>query len=187
MVAVREFGTRMSVIAAIALPIVLAVMGIIVSIKTPPKEGYWHWAWLAAFVVAGSVAIFAGVKDRMASDAGQQELKATINGLRDSIDKLTKPLGNETTPPKRDPDTLYQNGGPVGKVTGARITLNESKVYFDQIENAGNLDLSKVFEYRDYNLRFVRADSHIGMLVTNNGVATNVYQHVVCDIAGRTK
>ena len=68
-----------------------------------------------------------------------------------------------------------------------RITLNESKVYFDQVENAGNLDTRKPFEYRDYVLKFIRADSFTGMLVqAPGGVATNVYQHVVSEIIGRT-
>jgi hypothetical protein len=133
------------------------------------------------------LAIGSGVADRRASDAGQDELKKTINGLKDSIDKLTKPIGNEPTTIKRDPDALYQNGNSAGKVMGARVTLNESKVYFDQISNAGNLDPNKVFEYRDFVLRFVRAESHIGVLVTGGNVSTNVYQRVVCEIVGRAK
>jgi hypothetical protein len=99
---------------------------------------------------------------------------------------MTKPISAPSVKPARDPDALYQNENVVGNVIGARITLNESKVYFEQIENTGHLDTQKNFEYRDYILHFLRADSYIGMLVqAPGGVATNVYQRVVCEIVGR--
>jgi hypothetical protein len=171
---------------AIALPIILAVMGVVVTLNPPPAIGTLHWLWVGAFVLAGLVAIGVGIKDRLSADAAQEELKVTIKGLKDSIDKMTRPVSAPSVKPARDPDGLYQNESVVGKVVGARITLNESKVYFEQIENAGHLDTNKNFEYRDYVLHFVRADSHIGMLVqAPGGVATNVYQRVVCEIVGR--
>ncbi len=160
-------------------------MGVAMSLK-PPATKRMGWVWFAAFLIIGLIAIVASVKDRQNADAEQSELKKTIDGLRDTIDKLTQPIGKAVGATTRDPDTIYQNGAAAGHVVGARITLNQSQVYFDQIENAGNLDQSKTFEYRDYVLRLVRADSYIGMLVSPSGVATNVYQHVVCEIVGRT-
>jgi hypothetical protein len=171
---------------AIALPIILAIMGVVVALNPPPAIGLVHWIWVATFVLVGFAAIGMGIKDRLNSDAIQGELKSTIRGLKDSIDKMTTPVSAPSVKPARDPDALYQNENVVGKVIGARITLNESKVYFEQVENAGNLDTNKNFEYRDYVLHFVRADRYIGMLVqAPGGVATNVYQRVVCEIVGR--
>ena len=162
---------------AIALPIGLALMGVIVARTV-------HWIWVAAFVLFGAAAIVVGIQDRRSADIGQKKLAATINGLRDSINKLTQPVTTPTVP-ARDPDSLYQNGNVVGKVIAPRITLSESRIFFEQIENAGNLDKQKNFEYRDYILKFIRADSFIGMLVQPGSVAANVYKHVVCEIVGR--
>jgi hypothetical protein len=167
----------MVAIAAIALPIVLAVLGVIVSINPPSKKGHDRKIWIGVFILLGIFAVGIGIADRHNSDRAQNELK-------DSIDQLTKPIPPKAEVPARDPDT---NGNAVGKVTGARITLNESRVYFEQIENAGNLDTNKPFEYRDYILRFVRADAYIGMLVSPRGVANNVYRNVVCEIIGRVQ
>lgn len=176
----------MTAAIAIALPIILAVMGIVVALNPPPAAGLLHWGWVGGFVLVGLVAIGVGIKDRRDAGAAQEQLETTINGLKDSIDKLTKPVSRQSTKPARDPEALYQNENVVGKVTGARVTLNESKVYFEQIENAGNLDTRKNFEYRDYVLHFIRADSYTGMLVrAPGGVATNVYQRVVSGIVGR--
>lgn len=175
----------MTAIGAVALPIILALLGIIVSIK-PISPGRWQKATIAAFILLGGIAAFLVVMDRLNSDKAQADLKHTIDGLRDSIDKLTRPISAPSIKPARDPDALYQNENVVGKVVGARVTLNESKVYFEQIENASNLDTNKNFEYRDYVLHFVRADSFIGMLVqAPGGIKTGVYQRVVCEIVGR--
>jgi hypothetical protein len=172
--------------AAIALPFILTVMGVALALK-PPQTPRSAWVWFAAFLVAGVLAIGTTIKDRINTDAAQEVLKDTVNSLKDAINKLTKPISNQSTAPARDPDAIYQNGNAVGRVTGARITLNESRVYFDQIENTGNLDRSKTFEYREYILRLLRADTYIGMLVTPSGVANNVYQHAVCEIVGRVR
>ncbi len=171
---------------AIALPIILAVMGVIVALNPPPPIGLIHWIWVGAFVAVGMIAIAIGIKDRLNADAAQDRLRIEIRGLRDAIETMTKPIASVPVKPTRDPDAIYQNENITGKVIGARITLNESKVYFEQLENAGHLDTKKPFEYRDYVLRFVRADLYIGMLVqAPGGVATNVYQRVVCEIIGR--
>jgi hypothetical protein len=173
---------------AIALPIVLAVMGVVmgVIVALSQPSALFIWSCVAAFAMVGLIAISVGIKDRNNADAAQLELKNTINGLKDALDKMTRPISAPSIKPARDPDALYQNENVVGKVIGARITLNESKVYFEQIENAGNLDMNKNFEYRDYVLHFVRADSFIGMLVqAPGGVKTSVYQRVVCEIVGR--
>jgi hypothetical protein len=161
---------------AVSLPIILAVMGVIVALKPPSTA--MLWVWVVAFIIVGLIAIVVSVIDRRNADDA-------IKGLKDSIDKMTKPV-SESIRPARDPDALYQNGNVVGKVAGARITLNDSKVYFEQIEDAGNLDTKRTFEYRDYVLRFIRADSFIGLLVqAPGGVKNSVYQRVVSEIVDR--
>jgi hypothetical protein len=171
---------------AIALPIILAVMGVVVALNPPAAIGRVHWIWVGAFVLVGLAAIGVGIKDPLNADAAQEELKSTIGGLKDSIDKMTKPINAPSVKPARYPDALYQNENVVGKVIGARITLNESKIYFEQIESAGNLETNRNFEYREYILHFIRAESYVGMLIrAPGGAATSVYQHVVCEIVGR--
>lgn len=170
---------------AVALPILLGLMGVAVTLIPPPETGMIRWVWMAAFAIIGIAAFSVGVADRHSSDGEQDALRREIKGLTEAVKALTKPV--ETPSPGRDPDTIYQNGMPAGKIKSARITLNDSKIYFDQLENAGSLDRAKTFEYRDFRLRFIRADSYIGMLVTSDGVANNVYQHVVSEIVGRVQ
>jgi hypothetical protein len=174
----------MVVWAAITLPIILAVMGVVVSIEPIPHDGPWKWAWIAAFIVVGIFTVVFSGRDRRNSDRAQEDLRQQISGLKDAIDNLTKPVPREKAEPERDPDALYQNGNVVGTVTGARLTLNQSKVYFAHIKNAGHLDRNRPFEYRQYLLKFVRADSYTGMLISTDGSATNVFGNVVCDIVG---
>lgn len=175
-----EFG-------AIALPIILAVLGVVVSFEAVPKKGLLQWVWVGAFAILGVLAVISQVSDRHATDKDQRALKESVKGLQDSIEMMTKPLAQPLKQTQRDSDFLYQNGNSAGKAIGARITLNESKVYFSEIQNADGLDTRKPFEYRDYILRFIRADSYTGMRVSNEGVATNVYSNVVCEIAGRSQ
>jgi hypothetical protein len=68
----------------------------------------------------GLVATGISIKDRHNVDAAQEELKTTIKGLQDPIDKMTKPVTAPTVQPARDPDAIYQNGNAVGKIIGAR-------------------------------------------------------------------
>lgn len=89
-------------------------------------------------------------------------------------------------PPERDPDGIYQHGRMVGKVIAPRVLLNESKVLFEQIQNAGDLDTSKNIEYREHILRLVKADSFTGVMAGSGNVAHNVYKGVMSEIVGRT-
>jgi len=103
--------------AAIALPIVLALMGIALSVMLP-TSGRARWVWLASFLIVGLVglvAISTGIEDRRESDARQGSAQADIKGLREAVEQLTKPL-QPTVRAAHDPDALYQNGNGVGKV-----------------------------------------------------------------------
>jgi hypothetical protein len=182
--------------AVFAGPIILSLMGVAVTVWSP-KDRKPHWIWVLAFALVGVLTIIASIKQVRDSDAAQtnltdslQKLTKTVDGLQGAINALTKPIQKEpetTIHPARNPDTIYQNGITVGHVVAPRITLSESKIYFDEIQNAGNLDRSKPFEYRDFVLKMTNEDSYIGMLVTPSGVATSVYRHVVCEIVGRTR
>jgi hypothetical protein len=182
-------------IAVFAGPVILSLMGVAVAVWSP-KDRKAHWIWVVAFTLVGVLTIIASIKQVMDSDAAQtnladslKTLTKTVDGLQDAIKALTKPIPKEaetTIHPARDPDAIYQNDIAVGRVVAPRITLNESKIYFDEIQNAGNLDRSKPFEYRDFVLKMISAESYVGMLVTPSGVATSVYRHVVCEIVGRT-
>ena len=77
----------MTSVFAIALPVVLALMGIAVSLE-PPATTAAAWICFAAFIVIGLFAIVAGIRDRRNNDATQAEFKKTIDGLKDSIDKF---------------------------------------------------------------------------------------------------
>jgi hypothetical protein len=175
-----EFG-------AIALPIILAVLGVVVSFEAVPKGGRLQWVWVGSFAVLGILAVISQISDRHATDKDQRELKESVKGLKDSIEKMTKEPAQPLKQTQRDPDGIYQNGNSIGKIIGARITLNESKVYFREIQNAAGFDTSKPFEYRDYILRFIRADSYTGMRISTDGVAMNVYGNVVSEIIGRSQ
>jgi hypothetical protein len=146
----------------IAGPVILALMGVGITVWAP------------------------SIVQQHASDAAQDDLKQSINDLKKAVEALTKPLPTpQVVEPARNPDGIYQNNTLVGTVVAPRITLNESRVYFDELLNAANLDTKRPFEYRDLILRMISAGGYIGMLVTNEGVATNVYRNVVCEIVGR--
>jgi hypothetical protein len=173
-------------IAAIAGPIMLALMGVGVTVW-PPTKSMHHWIWGIAFIIIAILTIMSSVKQQHDSDSVQRELAQKLEGLQNAIKALTKPLLPKRVKPIRNPDSVYQNGIAVGTVIAPRITLNESKIYFEEIQNATNLDRSSSFEYRDFVLRIISARAYIGMLITPNGVATGVYRNVVCEIIGRVR
>jgi hypothetical protein len=173
-------------IAALTLQLILALMGIFVSVG--PPQGNEGWIWPMAFVVVGAIASFFAIKNQQNNDKALKELKTTIDGLKGSIYQLTKPIDAEAQKPRaRNRDTIYENGSAVGRVKGARITSSESEVYFDEIDNTSDLECFKTFEYRDYVLRFVRAEKYLVRLIASPKVTNNVYQHVVCEIVDRAR
>ena len=180
-----------SAIIFVAGPIALGVMGVAMSVWPPERVGVrdWkisHWAWIAGFVLVAILTFLAGIEQWHSTETSQDELNKNVKELKVAVEALTKPLPKDTDR-SRDPDAIYQNGAVVGKVIAPRIALNQSKIYFEQLQNAGKLDQSKPFEYRDFELKIGKVDSYIEMLVSSaSGVATNVYQHVVCDIVGNS-
>lgn len=123
---------------------------------------------LGIFLTIGLLAFDAGNGSRWSQAAAQPNLDGT------------RPLETETIPPRGDPDAIYQGGNTAAKVTGPRIALDQSMIYFAQVSDAASLDITKPFLYRGYMLNFVSADG-------NAGTPDKVYQNMVCKVRGRTR
>ena len=173
-------------LAAVIGPIVLGLMGVAVTVWLPTKPLH-HWIWGIAFVVVGIVAVGGSLKQLRDSDKTNTEQTQALKDLRRAVENLTKPVpAPAPSTPAKDPDTLYQGGQNAGQVIAPREAINQSKIYFSMIVNAGSLDPNKQFNYREFTLKIVSVGSRIGMLVmTPGGVYTNVYRDVVCEITGR--
>ena len=74
--------------AAIGGPLLLAIMGLIVSIKPPKSEGRGHWYWFAAFFVVGGIAFLANFFELRSSDALQGKLSSKQDELNKKQDQL---------------------------------------------------------------------------------------------------
>jgi hypothetical protein len=137
-----------------------------------------RWALVCAVVAISLLVIEAGDKRQSQANAAQYGA-ANTDGWRQAADQSTRPLGPDAIPPRGDPDSIYQRGNPAGKVTGARITLDGSRIYFAWVSDAENLDTTKPFVFRGYMLRFVGADA-------GNGVE-QPYRNMVCAVRGRAR
>jgi hypothetical protein len=67
-------------IAAISGPVILALMGVAISIW-PPKKGRAHWTWGIAFAAVGVIAILGSVKQQHDSDNAITEQTNAFKGL----------------------------------------------------------------------------------------------------------
>jgi hypothetical protein len=161
-------------------PVALALMGVAVAIWSPKQRKY-HWPLGISFALVGTLTVSATWKQVRDSDKAQSDLTNSVNELKLTLDKLTYPVKQTNG---LDPDAIYQNGSIVGRVIAPRITLNQSRVYFDRLQNAGNLDRKKTFEYRDYILKMLGAGGYTGMLITPGEVANSVYTNFVTEIVG---
>jgi hypothetical protein len=68
--------------AAVGGPVILALMGLYVSIRPPIVTGKVHWVWFSAFAIVGVIATFANFVELHGADTLQQEIKAGIDELR---------------------------------------------------------------------------------------------------------
>lgn len=123
---------------------------------------------LGVLLMIGLLAFDAGNGSRWSQAVAQPNLEGT------------KPLEPEAIPPRGDPDAIYQGGNAAAKVTGSRIALDQSMIYFAQVNDAAGLDITKPFLYRGYMLNFVSADG-------NAGTPDKAYQNMVCKVRGRTR
>lgn len=127
-----------------------------------------RWLRLGALLIIGLLALEASGAFRSSTAAAQQNMDGT------------RPLEKEAIPPRGDPDAIYQRGNPAARVSGPRIALDQSMIYFAQVSDAENLDITKPFLYRGYMLNFVSADG-------NSGTPDKVYSNMVCKVRGRTR
>jgi hypothetical protein len=136
--------------------------------------------------MVAALTILGALKQQQDADAAQAALAKSLGDLKQAVYALTKPLSAapSQTAPARDPDGVYQNDRLVGTVIAPRITLNESRVYFAEIQNATDLDINKPFEYRDFVLRVIHVNARIGLLLSPGSVSTGVLENVVCEIIG---
>jgi hypothetical protein len=102
------------------------------------------------------------------------------------VDLLIRPtvVPASATPLAHDPDTIYQNGMPVGHVTGAEPHPNQSAVYFAKVTDTGNLDRNRDFQYRKWILRLGQVQSSAGIAIGGDGPENAVLSGVVCTIKG---
>jgi hypothetical protein len=82
----------------------------------------------------------------------------------------------------RDPDGIYQFGQQVGAVESPQIDEHKSKVIFERIVGAMNLNNGREFEYRNYVLR-IRGE--LGETTSDlSGQRNRTLFAVQCDIVG---
>lgn len=62
-------------------PLILVVMGAIVSVRPPKQDGHGHWYWLAAFLVIGLPISFASFFELRSSDTLQGEIHEDVRQL----------------------------------------------------------------------------------------------------------
>lgn len=99
----------------------------------------------------------------------------------------------ETLKPKadviatRDPKKIYQDGKPIGDVSG-KVTEDGSTVTFERILNTSGLKASEPIEYKRLRLRIVSIAARAGMYsnMTDAGTitGTDVLTGVVCERLG---
>jgi hypothetical protein len=84
-----------------------------------------------------------------------------------------------------DPDGLYQFNQKVAVITAAEIDRSNSQVQFKKILSEGSIiDIAKEFQYREYILKFVRADSE-GRIGGTAMRPAHSFTSAVCEIMGR--
>jgi hypothetical protein len=95
-------------------------------------------------------------------------------------DQSTRPIGKDAIAPRGDPDAIYQRGSPAARVSGVRISRDQSRIYFAQVSDAANLDTSAPFVFRGYMLNFRSAGSR-------SGSPPDVYGNMICSVRGRQR
>jgi hypothetical protein len=159
-------------------------LGFRVTLRPPEARLHRQYKW--AFGVLSLIGLSLVIVIAARNGLVQSSVNAKLDELNQAVEALTKPLP-AVSPSKslRDPDGIYQNGRLAGTVVDPRITVNQSKVYFEKITNAKDLDRTKPFQYRDFILRMTNIGGYVGMLISPSGVEAGVYQNVVCEIIDR--
>jgi hypothetical protein len=174
------------ILFAIALGLVQLAFGFLgfrVTLRPPEARLHRQYKW--AFGVLSLIGLALVIVITVRNGLIQSSISAKLDELKQAVEALTQPP--RAAPPSRNPDGIYQNGDLIGLAIAPRISLNESKIYFQEIQNATNLDRAKPFVYRDFILHMISASNYSASLITPTGVATGVYRNVVCEIVGNIK
>ena len=86
--------------------------------------------------------------------------------------------------PAPDPDTIYQFDVAVGHVVAAEDPI-AGHIKFGRIEDAVQLDMARNFEYRNYVLKYERADVIGNTAIMGKKSLTLI--NVTCEIVGRSQ
>lgn len=81
-------------ITAVGGPILLAIMGLGVSLSPPSPEGRVHWVWFGAFVIVGLVTTYANYRELSSSDAIQKEIKFVLDQLHLDVQRIEPAPGD---------------------------------------------------------------------------------------------
>ena len=88
--------------------------------------------------------------------------------------------------PTREFDAIYQTGKIVARVSGIKIDQGNHKILFEEVYNSQTLDLEAEFEFEKWRLKFVGAESIIG-LDTSQPQKGQIISQAVCELLGVRK
>jgi hypothetical protein len=112
--------------------------------------------------------------------ANKDSLIATLQGQLATLQHQQGAKPNEA----RDPDTIYQDGRPVGKVVAPEAHLAEGYWTFSRIMADGTFNGSRDFEYRDHRLKILSAES-AGRIGSMGQTQQQNFANVTATVLGR--
>jgi hypothetical protein len=81
----------------------------------------------------------------------------------------------------RDPNKIYQNGNPVGNITG-NVTIKDNNIIFEKLIETSALERNIPFEYKRDTYKIIKIEQEIGAEISNiTGFNKNVLKNVVCE------
>jgi hypothetical protein len=108
------------------------------------------------------------------------KLSAQVAALQKRLDELS---GHNTLQDARNPDGLYQLNELVATVTGMNVDRGHSRITFQAVRSAGNLDTNREVEYRNFVLKCPQL-AGAPPLNTTVGMFIGMTAGATCEIAG---
>lgn len=183
-------------VSAVLGPIILAFMGLYVSVKPPKKKGRGHWVWFGAFGLIGLGAAAANFRELSSADANQEENKHTLARIAAAVgvdantpsgttaDKIVAAINEAVRKAQRgsrDPNKIYQDNHEIGTVVSGH--KNGEEIFFDTLKPIAEINFSKEIELRDFRIS-CKPSEPITMSV-NGPLREIMYQNVECHILGQ--
>lgn len=129
---------------------------------------------VSVFLLAG----FGSYKAIRWTWTNQIDPATTFKQLRDSKPKIADVVVS------RDPQKIYQNGQPVGNITG-EVKISDSQIIFDEITDSSQLERSQPIEYKRYKIKIIKIESSTGLSIvasdTGSQTKSSVLRNVVCE------